>query len=84
MVDLPATTAKLEIYLDHLKRGRCEYGLEHLPCFIHMQVHSESKKEQIHWTKMLKGHFRDLEIILNLSYKDYLACTEAQSSSSNL
>jgi hypothetical protein len=35
MADHPNTTAKLEVYLTHLKCGRCEYGVEHLPYFMY-------------------------------------------------
>jgi hypothetical protein len=74
-------------YLSHLRRGRCEYGveygIEYLPCFIHMQIHFEGTIERIPWTKMLKDHFQDLEVISNLVYKNYVAYILAQSNFSN-
>jgi hypothetical protein len=70
MADLPATTAELQVYLIHLKCGGCDFGLEHLPCFMNLTVRSEGKKERILWTPFMKGHFRDLEVISNFAYKD--------------
>jgi hypothetical protein len=79
MADLPATTTELLVYLTHLKRGGCDFGLEHLPCFLNLTVWSKSTKEWILWTPFMKGHFRDLEVISNFAYSDYVACMLAQS-----
>jgi hypothetical protein len=34
------TTAELEVYLTHLKHGGCNFGLQHLDCWIHMEIQS--------------------------------------------
>jgi hypothetical protein len=81
IVDFLTTTTKLQVYLSHWRCGSCEY-IEYLPSFIHMQIYSEGTIEWIQWTKMLKDHFQDLEVISNSVYKDYVACILAQSRSS--
>ena len=79
MADHPNTTAKLEVYLTHLKWDRCEYGIEHLPCFMYLDFWCQMKKEWILWTKVMKAHLQDLEALTELAYKDFAAylCTEA-------
>jgi hypothetical protein len=83
MADLPATTTELQVYLTHLRRAGCEFGVLHLPCFFHMQVRSKGRKEMIQWTAKLMGHFRDLEVISNLSYTDYVVCMLVESGCGN-
>jgi hypothetical protein len=79
MAIVPATTSKLQVYLNHLRHGGCEYGLEHLPCFVHLFLRSKSKKEKILWTKSMRGHLLDLEVISGLAYQNYVACLLAES-----
>jgi hypothetical protein len=41
------TTTELQVYLSHLQHGGCDFGLEHLPCFMHLKLRSEGNKEKI-------------------------------------
>jgi hypothetical protein len=79
MAIVPATTSELQVYLNHLRRGGCKYGLEHLPCFVHLSLRFESKKEKILWTKFMRGHLLDLDVISGFAYQNYIACLLAES-----
>jgi hypothetical protein len=79
MATLPATTAKLQVFLTHLERGGSEVHLDRLPCFILLKLRCESRIEKIMWTKNWTEHFQNLELISSLAYVDYIACMLAQS-----
>jgi hypothetical protein len=80
MAIFPAVTIELEVYLIHLIHRGCEFGLKHLPCFMFLIFRTQGRKEKIYWTKYLQRQFEDLEVISNLSFKDFVACLEAQAS----
>jgi hypothetical protein len=71
-------TAELQVYLTHLKRGGCEYGIKHLPYFMYLELCYQMKKESILLTKITKGHLQDLEVVFDLVYKDFAACLHAR------
>jgi hypothetical protein len=74
-----ATTAELEVYLTHLTHGGCEFGLKDHPCFLFLNFRAQGREEKIYWTKYLQRQFEDLDAISNFSFKDFVACLEAQS-----
>jgi hypothetical protein len=77
----PVTTAELQVYLTHFTHGGCEFGIDHLPCFLFMNFPSQFNKEKILWTSYVQRQFEDLEKISKLSFRDFVACLEAQSGS---